>query len=166
MSLLSLKWIPRYLRWKDPFRKGAQEASDQYLGKAGKLQTFNEMTLSTDMRDLAEDDRQGVAALKAKHGFGEKKRGGFMGLFGGSENRDAIVCDDMQIKSGSNFAELLLAVLIGAVAVWWFTSRDTSAAESPKNVEVNVPDSSYDVLFYDKEGNQITVPRLPVGAQK
>jgi hypothetical protein len=113
------------------------------------------MTMAADLDELAEDDREAVAQ------FRERKMGFTRGN-GGASNKDRIVCDDLTINSGGNG---LLAMVLGAVlaliAAWFFLGKGQPPAEA-KPVEVNVPDSEYDVLFYDKDGNQITVPRLPV----
>lgn len=157
MALQIPKWVRRYLRWKDPFRKGTQEAADQYLGKAGKLQTFNDMIFAADLDELADDDREAVAQ------FREKKMGITRGDGG---NKDRIVCDDMTINSGGNgVLAMVLGALLALVAAWFFLGKaETPAAAADQVATTDLPDSEYEVRFYDKDGNQITVPRRPTSS--
>jgi hypothetical protein len=159
MPLLAPKWIARYLRWKSPFKKGAQEAADHYLGKAGKLQTFNDMTMAADLDELADADREAVAQ------FRDKKMGFTHGNAG--SNKDRIVCDDLTINAGgSGLLPMVLGAALALGAAYFFLGKSGTPAPAvgqsqPAPTQINVPDTAYDVLFYDKDGNQITVPRLP-----
>lgn len=152
---LRLKWLPRAIRFLAPFRKGAQEASDQYLGKSAKIQTFNDMTMAADLDELAEEDRAGVAALRQKT----------MGIGGGkgdAGNKDRIVCDDMTINNSSgSLPAMLLMCALGAAAMWFLGNKlnQPPVAQPSPDAPVVVDDTEYEVRFYDKDGNQITVPR-------
>lgn len=149
------KVAARLMRWKNPFQKGAQEASDQYVGKKSKLTTFEDMTYATDLKELAEADRASVAQFRAKK----------MGIkpASGGENKDSWVCDDMTINAGSSMPSVLLALIAGGAAVWCFSNKVTPAPQPAPPAAASPVDSEYEVLFYDKDGNQIQVPRMPAG---
>lgn len=51
----------------------------------------------------------------------------------------------------------VLAAMLGLSAMRGAQPQATTPAAPPT---ASVPDSSYDVLFFDKDGNQINVPRL------
>lgn len=155
---LQFKWIPRLLRWSDPFRKGAQESSDQYLGKSAKIQTFNDLTMAVDLRELAEADRDGVATLRAKHGMGPiGKRHG---------DKDAWVCDDMTINaSRSGLLEMLVGAALGAIGLWFLADKLKPAAmPAPEQASASAS-ASADLQFYQRRADgtvvPIDIPRLP-----
>jgi hypothetical protein len=156
-----VKVASRLMRWRNPFQKGAQEASDQYVGKKAKLTTFEDLTYATDLDELAEADRESVAQFRAK-------KMGITGSSAGSANKDRWVCDDMTINSGNSLPAVLLALVAGGAAVLFLAKKEPEPAVVVPATPVvavpatpSVPDSEYEVLFYDKDGNRITVPRLP-----
>ena len=155
---LRLKWIPRWIRWKDPFRKGQQEAADQYLGKKAKVQTLEDLNMARDFQELQEADRRKVELLFEKHGMSLASKG--------KGDRDTWACDDMTINaSRSGLLELLVGLALGAAGLWFIGEKlkPDAPVSPPTQTEISVPDTEYEVRFYDKDGNQITVPRVPAG---
>lgn len=51
----------------------------------------------------------------------------------------------------------VLAAMLGLSAMRGSQPQATTPAAPPA---ISVPDTSYDVIFYDKDGNQIAVPRM------
>lgn len=149
VSAQLVKWTSRLLRWMQPTRRGLQEAADQQHGKQSKLTTFNHLTMENDLRKLAAADRDAV----------EEFRNRKMGIKGGgkSGDSDAWVCDDMTINNSgkSNLLELALLLLLGLGGMYYI-NKD----KAPTPQEVNVDDSEYEVRFFDKDGNLITVPHI------
>lgn len=80
--------------------------------------------------------------------------------------------DDMQIvnasktQTGAGGGAIAAAALAGgipatvlAAALGLSSLKGTPSPPAANPPAVSVPDTSYDVLFYDKDGNEITVPR-------
>lgn len=94
--------------------------------------------------------------------------------------------DDMKSKTttstnnvnGIGFKEILALGLLGAGGMYALNKGATPPPAAPPAAVVQPatpatpptypgpPDSSYSVLFYDRDGNQITVPRLPDSLRK
>lgn len=154
---LRLKWIPRWIRWRDPFRKGAQEASDQYIGKKAKSTTLHDLLLVRDFQELGEADRAGAAALAKKHGFDT------MGP-SGKGDKDLWACDDMTINAGrSGLLELLVGLAIGALALWFL--KDRLWPEMPPQSAAATATADAELKFYvrraDGSVHQVDIERLP-----
>lgn len=152
---MAFKWTTRLLRWMSPTRKGIQEAADQRLGKSNKLQTFHELTMERDFQELAEEDRESVRQFR-------DQKMGITGSGKSAGDRDSWVCDDMTINAArSNLPELMFIAALLALGYWLF-GREQSPSPSTEHttVPVVVPDTEYDVLFYDKDGNPIHVPHI------
>lgn len=157
---LPLKWIPRAVRFLIPFRKGIQEAADQYIGKKSKAQTLDDLVMVRDHQELAEADRAGVAALRTKYGLG-------MTTAKGAGDRDTWACDDMTINaSRGGMAEMLLGAVLGAAGLYFLGDKLNGPSPAPAptptatpDTPVVVDDTEYEVRFYDANGNLINVPR-------
>jgi hypothetical protein len=159
-----LQLAKKLVRHLTPFRHAENEAAENYLGKTSKVAIVNDLIMAGDLRELSEADRQGVAALKEKHGFGKKKRGGFMGLFGGSDgDKNIMAADDVSLH-GSNFAEMLLCLAIGAGACWFICDK-----MKPAHAEASAS-ADADLHFYQRRADgtvvPIDIPRLPAELRK
>lgn len=154
---LPLKWIPRFFRFLAPFRKGEQEAADQYLGKKAKIQTLDDLSQAADLDDLRDMDRNKVAVLHKKHGYD------IMGTTGKGD-RDHIACDDMTINAGgSRLLELLLGVIVGAAGLWFVGDKlkgGSAEADAKASAEL-----SFYVKNADGTYTQVNIPALPGDAK-
>lgn len=158
---LPLKWVPRLFRWLAPYRRGSQEAADQYLGKKSKVATLDDLVQVRDYQELAEADREGVAALRKKHGFAMGTTGGKAG------DRDTFACDDMTINaSRSGVLEMLAGLAIGAAGCWFFADR---LNPSPAPVDATAT-AEAEFRFWQRKADGTLVPvdieRLPPEMRK
>lgn len=80
---------------------------------------------------------------------------------------DVQVTNTTQNSQGFGWKELavLAALGLGGAAIYktsgpqLIQQTQPPAAASTTPPDISVPDTAYDVLFYDKDGNQISVPR-------
>lgn len=151
-----LPWIARLFRWMAPIRKSTQEAADQSLAKQAKLKTFNTLTYETDLKQLAEDDREAVRQFRDKK-MGFTRQGG-----SGQSNRDAIVCDDMTINTQRQFGVLEAAMLLGLVYLGWNHFKKETPSPPPPQPQVVTTggEGDYVIRFWDQDGNPVDVPHL------
>lgn len=136
--------------------KARSEAADQHLGKRAKLTTLHDLTLAQDFKALAADDRNAVAQFRAKMGIKPQQPCG---------DSDAIVADDMTINnsSRSNLLELILVAALSGGLGWWFSGQAKPQPQPPLREAPEwpgVPDTEYEVLFFDADGNRIDIPHI------
>lgn len=169
-----VKLVKQWLRWTSPFNKGQQEASDQYVGKTAKLDGLDRLIQTRDIQEVGDAERDAVQALRAKHGFATTGTGLWGWLMGKQGDKDTIACDDMTINAGGGSG---LATLLGlgaiAAAIWYGVghlnkgeANATATAATPAApATATIPDTSYDVLFYEAKPDGTLVPiqvdRLP-----
>lgn len=146
-------WYARLNPFRKQFRNPRLAMADQVWVKNAKLDSLEEAVAVRDIQELGDADREAVAHFrdqKMKWQKQPEKTG----------DRDTWVCDDMTINAGrSSLPEVIVTAALCLGAAWgWSTYQKPSIPKA--EVKLDTEDSAYEVLFYDKDGNPISVPHI------
>ena len=142
-SRLAESVLRRRLRNSPTIAESVQEAASNQLGKQSKIETAVDGILAHDLQQLAEADRDRVAAYMAAKvpglANGRKSNGSKMG-------GDFIVCDDYRKGTGTLPAVLMgvvatAALGLGGMAMW------TALQDRPQDVTPAVTPADTDTQY-------------------
>lgn len=154
--------LKRRLRHSPTIPQTVDEAASQYLGKQAKMEVALDGVFAKQLHDIAEDEVAAVQQYRQKN----TGIGGTLGPGGkkGTAVGDFIVCDDYQrglspiTVAVIVIVAILAIVLVAAMAAWGATVLMKHDEQKP--VTANAIDTEYEVRFFDRDGNPITIPHI------